>query len=514
MKTERTKNAARNIFFGVIYRIYLIILPFVMRTALIYFMGMEYLGLTSLFTSILQILNLAELGVGSAMIYSMYKPIAEDDTDMICALMALYKKYYRIIGGIILVIGLILLPFIPHLVKVETVPEDVNVYVLYIMYLANTVLSYWLFAYKNCIINAHQRTDIITKICIIMTTVQYGTQFLSLYFIHNYYVYTLIIIATQIGINLITAVVAVKKYPKYVPKGQLDESVIKGINQRVKDLFTAKIGGAVVNSADTIVISAFLGLVYLAVYQNYFFVLSSVISIVGAVFTSCTAGIGNSIILESKEKNYSDFETLTLLICMLIGFCSTCFVCLFQPFIKLWVGAGNMLPFGMVVLFVIYFYCYEVNQLLCLYKDAAGIWHEDRWRTLITAGANLVMNLIMVQFWGLYGILLSTVLSTCFIGLPWLIHNLFTVIFKMPIKKYVYKLLKYTVVNIGIVITVGYIVYLLPFTGLTGLIIKGCVCVALSGILVLGIFSRFSKFNDVMMILNKLCKGKLDRFVH
>ena len=314
MKIERTKNASRNIIFGVTFKVYQIILPFIMRTALIYFMGMKYLGLTSLFSSILQMLNLAELGVGSAMVYSMYKPIAEDDTDTICALMALYKKYYRIIGIVISVVGTAILPFIPHLVKMETVPTEINVYILYLMYLANTVISYQLFAYKVCILNAHQRTDIISKISIIVTTVQYAAQILVLAFVKNYYLYTIVILITQIILNIVTAIAATKKYPMYSPKGKLDESIIKAINQRVKDLFTSKLGAAIVNSADTIVISAFLGLVWLAKYQNYFFILTSVINIVGVVFASCTAGIGNSLIVEKEEKNYRDFETFTFII--------------------------------------------------------------------------------------------------------------------------------------------------------------------------------------------------------
>lgn len=144
---NKTKNAMRNIIFGMGLRIYQIIVPFLMRTAMIYFMGIEYLGLNSLFTSILQVLNLAELGVGSAMVYSMYKPIAEDDKDTICALLKLYKKYYFFIGLVIATIGIIITPMITKLINGE-VPGDINIYVLYILNLSATVITYWLYAYK------------------------------------------------------------------------------------------------------------------------------------------------------------------------------------------------------------------------------------------------------------------------------------------------------------------------------------------------------------------------------
>ena len=132
MKIEKTKNASRNIVFGILMKIYQILLPFAIRTIIMYTIGVEYLGLNSLFTSILQVLNLAELGVGSAMIFSMYKPIAEDDSITICALMALYRLYYRIIGGVILVAGLVLTPFIPKLIS-GSVPPDMNIYILYLL---------------------------------------------------------------------------------------------------------------------------------------------------------------------------------------------------------------------------------------------------------------------------------------------------------------------------------------------------------------------------------------------
>ncbi len=177
----------------------------------------------------------------------------------------------------------------------------------------------------------------------------------------------------------------------------------------------------IVNSADTIVISAFLGLTMLAIYQNYFFIMNSIISIVTIIFAACTAGIGNSIIVETKKKNFADLRKFTLIITWIAGFCAICLLCLYQPFMEIWVGSELKLNFLAVVFFMhILFFVYEVNQLFTTYKDAAGMWHEDRFRPLVTALANLIMNLLMVQFWGIYGVIISTVISTLFIGMPWL----------------------------------------------------------------------------------------------
>ena len=185
MKIERTKNAGRNVAFGFIQKTYQIVMPFFMRTIMIYFMGIEYAGLNNLFVSILQVLNLAELGVGAAMMCSMYAPIAEDDTAKICALMNLYKKAFTIIGWIILGFGLLIVPVLPKLISGE-IPDTLNLYILYLLYLGNTVLSYWLYAYKNSLLYAHQRLDISSKVSLLTSTLQYVFQILVLIVFHNY----------------------------------------------------------------------------------------------------------------------------------------------------------------------------------------------------------------------------------------------------------------------------------------------------------------------------------------
>lgn len=301
MKINRTQNAIRNIIFGGILRIYQIVVPFIMRTVMIYCMGVEYLGLNSLFTSILQVLNLAELGVGSAMVYSMYKPITEDDDKTICALMRLYRTYYRAIGLVIAVVGIGLTPFIPKLIKSD-LPAGLNIYILYWLNLSATVLSYWLFAYKNSLLQAHQRIDVTSKVTLLTNTLQYIIQIFVLVVLKNYYIFVIVMLATQAMTNVVTSIVVSKMYPKFKPIGKLPKKMVISINHRIKDLFTSKVGAIIVNSADTIVISAFLGLTMLAIYQNYFYILSAIISIGTIIFSACTAGIGNSLIVESKKK--------------------------------------------------------------------------------------------------------------------------------------------------------------------------------------------------------------------
>ena len=509
MKIERAKNAARSTVFGWILSIYKLIVPFAMRTAMIYFMGVQYLGLNSLFTSILSVLNLAELGVGSAMVYSMYKPIAEDDTKKICSLMRLYRKYYRIIGLVIAVAGVVLIPFLPKLVK-GSIPSELNLYILYLLNLTATVLTYWLFAYRNCLLMAHQRNDVSSKISLITITLQYGIQLAVIIFLQDYYLYVIALLVTQIISNMITAFVTKRMYPDYIPVGEVSKDQRKTINRRIKDLFTAKIGAVVVNSADTIVVSAFLGLEMLAIYQNYFYMLEAVKGLIGIALGACMAGIGNSLIVESKAKNLNDLNKLTFIVAWISGMCTCCFLCLYQPFMKLWVGESMMLEYTAVICFGIYFYVMQINQLLNIYKDAGGLWHEDRFRPIVTAIANLAINLLLVNFWGIYGVLLSTVITALFIGMPWLLHNLFTVLFeRKELKGYLLKILFYAFFSTLACLICVTICHFINLSGFMQLIVNMVVCLVVSNVLFFIVYYKRAEFRDSVALVDSITKNKL-----
>ena len=222
MRFSRTKNTLRNIMFGSLNRVINIILPFISRTVILYIMGTQYLGLSSLFSSILSFLSLTELGIGAAMVYSMYKPIAENDYATIKALLNLYKKIYRIIGSVILVLGISLIPFLTILVP-EELPEGINLYLLYIIYLINAVLSYWLFAYKNAILQAYQRDDINSKIASIITPLSYVVMLGSLVLTRNYYAYVLWLPVFTVATNVLRLIFVNKAFPKMEPTGDVNQ---------------------------------------------------------------------------------------------------------------------------------------------------------------------------------------------------------------------------------------------------------------------------------------------------
>ena len=510
MKIARTQNASRNIIYGVILRIYQTIAPFIIRTALIHYLGIEYLGLNSLFNSVLQVLNLAELGVGSAMVFCMYRPIAEDDTDRICAIMRLYRLYYKIIGLVILGVGVLLIPVLPHLISSD-VPQDVNLYVIYLLNLIATVVSYWLFAYKNSILNAHQRIDISSKVNLVMITVQYVIQYIILWKMHNYYWYLITVIIIQIITNLVIAYVANRMYPNYKPSGQLSVTEVRNINSKVRDLFTAKVGSVILNSADSIVISAFLGLTTLAIYNNYYYVISAIHNFIMIGFSAITAGIGNSLITESLEKNYKDFKQMIMLVSWILVVCVSCFLNLFEPFMEMWVGKENMLHLSVVILLCIYFYLVEINGILNVFKDAAGMWHEDRWRPLVVALINLILNLVLVQFIGIYGVIISTIVSLLFVGIPWVTRNLFKMLFKKSPKKFILMQIK----TFGCAMLSASVTYFVcgcfSIVGIAELIIKVLITFVLSTAIYVICFWHSKDFKETYCFAKRIFRSILGR---
>lgn len=469
MRIEKTKNASKNMTIELVQHIYGISVPFIQRTLMIIYLGMEYTGLGGLFSSILGVLNLAELGVGAAMLYNLYKPIAEDDESKIKKLLNLYKKYYRFTGLVILIAGLIITPFLKYLIKDGTCPNDLNIYILFLMSLSSTVLTYWMYAYKASIFQAQQKNYVVTVIHMVTSVIFDISQIICIVVFKNYYLYLGCTIARTIVINLWIAYIANKKYPQYRnPKERLDKNEEKAIRINIKDIFLNKIGLMLSNTFDSIVISTFLGLTILAQYQNYFYIWTSIWWLTGTVFNATRAGIGNSIVCEDREKVYNDFRTFSMIVIWIIVIVCSGFANVYQPFIRVWVGQENVLSNAIVYCLCGYFVLRFIEYFLSTYKEAAGIWHSDRFRPIVSGIANLILNLILVQFIGLYGVILSTILCFMFIDMPWLSRNVFKRVFVThSIKEYLLKTIKFI---ISAVLAIGTSVLICKYINLTGIL--------------------------------------------
>lgn len=494
MKLERSKNAKRNIIFGMVNKVLLIILPFIARTIIIKILGSEYLGLNSLFSSILQVLNLSELGFSSAVVYSMYKPIAENDYRTICALLQFYRTVYRIIGSVVLIIGLILMPFLPHLIS-GTVPDEINIYYLYLLYLINTSLSYFLFAYKSSLLNAFQRNDIISNVQTLTQGVMYILQIAILFLTRNYYLFILMMPIFTLLYNLMNAQITKNLYPQYVCKGKVNHNILKDIRHQVAGLMVNKLCQTSRNSFDSIFISAFLGLTVTAMYGNYYYVLNAIIALLSVFNVGMLAGAGNSIVLDSREKNYADMKKINFIYMWLSGWCTICLACLYQPFMKLWVGENLMFSYPIVIMFCIYFYSLQMGVIRGLYSDAAGLWWENRFRAIIESIANLVLNFILVQLWGILGIIAATLISLLIVNFGFGSQIVFKYYFKNgKLLEYFLLHAKYAIVTLLICSISYFTTSLIPEEGIMGFILKGLGCCILPNVLYFVFYCKTKEF--------------------
>lgn len=495
---NRTQNAIRNMSWGFLQKIITLLLPFITRTVLIKVLGAEYLGLSNLFTSILGLLSLAELGVSSAIISTMYKPIAENDKDTICALMAFYRKAYHIIGVVITMVGIGIMPFLDNLISGD-IPADINVYALYLIYLANTAVSYFLFAYKNCLFLAHQRNDINSKVQTVCMILQNITQVILVLIFRNYYCFAIIVPICSILINVITSMLAKREYPEYVSKGALSKEVKADVKQKVMGLVLGKVSSTIRGGIDSLFISAFLGLKLVAMYSNYIYIVTSVAGIIQILETAIVAGVGNSIATDTKEKNYSDFLKFTFLLQWIVGWCAICILCLEQPFMKIWVGVEYMFDNTMAYLCALYLFTNCICLMRSIYTQALGMWWSLRYLSVLDICVNLFLNYFLGKDFGAYGILAATIIDISIVSIPWTTYFLFRDYFGL--KKYVYYMFRY-VMYFCVAVIVGCITYCLcnllniSSDWLT-LLVRGLICIVVPNLLYIFVFIRNKEFKKI-----------------
>lgn len=427
--TERTKNAQRNILFGLLNKIFSILLPFLTRTFLIKTIGAEYLGLDSLFTSILQILNLSELGFSSAVVYSMYEPMAKEETEKICALLNFFRKIYVVIGLFILTVGICLIPFLDDFIKGST-PSDVNIVVVYLVFLVNTASSYLLYGYKNSILNASQRVDIISNCASVTKGLLAITQGVALLLTYNYYYFVVLLPICTILNNLIICYYSKRLYPDYVCSGSISEETRHSIKKRVMGLFATKFCTGMRNSVETLSVSSFIGLTATAIYSNYYMTVGALTNICSVFATSILAGVGNCIVTESREVNYKQMRVFDFIYLWVCGVACSMFAVLLQPFMLWWVGEELMYADTIALLFPLYFYSLRVGDIKGVYQDAAGLWWENRYRAIIEIVMVVCLNVILIHLIGVAGVVIATVSALILVNIGFGTHLLFKYYFK------------------------------------------------------------------------------------
>ncbi len=512
MAVSRTTHARRNIKSAAIIKLVTPITSFITRTALIYSLGTMYLGLNGLFTAVIQVLSLAELGFGSAMVFSLYKPIAEDDRVTVNALLRLYRRIYRVIGTVILAVGLLLIPFLPRLIK-NTLPDGLNLTVLYLMRLADTSVSYFLFSYRSSLLDASQQKRVFYYIHSVAKIALCALQVTLLLLFKNYYMFCVVQPLIQIGINLAIWRITEKKFPQYKCEGELPKETVRDITKRVTGLFMFKVSHVLRNSFDSIILSAFLGLDVLAKYQNYLLIVTTVVGITSILTDSTLSSVGNSVAMETKEKNYRDFRAIQLLFMTVVGCVCACMCGLYQPFIRLWVREENLFPTRLMLVFVVYFFTERMGNVCFQYRQASGLWWEDRIRPIVDGLTNLTLNYILVQYIGVAGVMLSTILCQVFIDSVWGSRILFRSYFtEQKQRDYLVRLLLYAGVTAAACGLSMVLCGFLPESGanaamsLVWMGLRGLICASCSGGIFLLAYRFLPEYGDAKRVVRKMLK--------
>lgn len=509
MRLNLIANLKRNVFAAGVNSVITFLFPFLNRTLFLWLMGPAYLGLNGLFNSILGVLMLAELGFGTAVVCSMYKPVADENKELLCAYLQFYRTIYRWVGGIIFTVGLILLPFLRRLVH-GNLPPDIDLHLLYLIHLLNTAVSYFLFAYRGSVLSAYHRHDILTHVRSAVTVGQYIVMFIVLLATRNYYFYVVTTVCFTAVQNLLILYESKKLFPEIQPKGKLPEELRKKVLSDVKSIALHKIGGVITYSTDNLVISAFLGLVAVATYGNYYYIYTAVAGIISTIYYSMGSGFGNRIYTDSREHNFELFMRFCRLVEIIIVWCAAMTMALYQPFLQEWTrGKPGMICHMLTpVLMVVFLYLNQSRQALLTFKSGAALWHQDQWKPLVAGAVNLITNVLLVIYlpkeYKLDGVIFSTIISLLLIQVPWESHVVFTAFFNREQARIYWRFhLKFALLAIFLCTITWGSASLIPLGGILGLAVKGMIAAIISSSFLLAFFRQ-----DVTDVVNAVRKKK------
>ena len=406
----RTKNSIKNTSVSFITNLLTIVIGLIAQGIFIKILGSEYLGINGLFSNIISMLGIVELGVGSAIIYHLYKPIVEEDIKKVKALMNFYKKCYTIIALIILTIGLMITPYLNFFIEEVTI--DINISLVYILFIIEIVCSY-LLSYKRSIINANQKNYLVNFIHIGYLVILNILEIIILVLTKNYYLYLGIKIGMRILENVGITILANKLYPYLKNNNEkLDEKTKKDIFQKVKALFFHKVGGFIVLGTDNIIISKFIGIIEVGLYSNYYMIIDAVEKLFGQVIRVITPSVGNMLVKESAEKSFEIFKRVRFLNFWIATFSGISLLVVMNSFITVWIGSKYLLATCVLIVLVLNYYAKSMRSCHMIFKEAAGIYYEDRYVPLLESVLNIVASLILLKYFGLAGIFMGTIISS------------------------------------------------------------------------------------------------------
>lgn len=448
----RTTYALKNMISSLGSHFISMLLGFISQAIFVRMLGSEYLGLNGLFSNIVSMLAVVELGIGSAIVYNLYKPIAEKDKESIKKLMNFYKKCYRIIALIILVIGILIIPFLGIIVG-ETTIQQSAILVIYLLFIIDTVCSY-LLTYKRSMLYANQKNYIIDIIHILYLIILNAVQIVILLTTKNYIIYLSFKIIMRVLENVVITIVVNKQYSFLLDKNieKIDKNTLNEIIKKVKGLIVHKIGVFLVAGTDNIIISAFLGVSTVGLYSNYYMIINAISTIVNQIFSSFKASIGNLLVTSNAEKNYEVFRKLQFINFWFAMMSSVGEFIVMESFIKIWVGEEYILPRLVLIVLCLNNYIYITKLCSSNFQEAAGIFYEDRIVPIIESVVNIVFSIVFLKIFGLAGVFMGTICSNLITHIYTYPKFIYMNLFNQKYSKYFKDTGKYFITALGITI--------------------------------------------------------------
>ncbi len=499
----RTKNSFINLIVSWGTQIANTLLRFALRTVFIHILTTEYLGLNGLFSNILNFLSFAELGVGSAIAFSLYKPLAERDETAIAGIMNFFRKTYFIIGIFVLVVGLSFTPFIEYFIN--DIPDIPYIHLIYALCVVNSGISYFL-VYKSTLIIADQRKDIVEKNNFIFKMLLLTGQMGILLLTHNYILYLLVNIIVTLLTNISISMIADKRYRFLSTKKntQIDPDTLSEIKKNVSATMLHKVGAVIIFGTDNLLISKFFGLEIVGLYSNYHLIIDTLTNFVGQIQASVTASVGNLGITATPEKKLEVFERYLFLVFWLFNFTSICLVALLNPFIHLWIGEQYIIPISVVAVLVFNYFLTGLRSAAATFDNAFGLFWNTRKLPVIESVINLVISIALAKWVGYIGIFLGTTISSLISGTWFEPYVLYKYGFKKSSIGYYRHLMEYFIVTVLSGIFFVFIISVISINGFGGFILKCFIVVFGSNLFLILIYFRSKRMKYIYEIFGQI----------
>lgn len=415
MISGRSNKAFKNVASGLISKMLIMILAFITRTLFIRTLGAQYTGVSSLYTNILSVLSLADLGMSNVLMFYLYKALKDDDKLLIFNLVQEFKKIYFLIIVLVLTVGLALIPVLGYIVESTLSAEEVIEY--YLLYLINSIASYFV-VYRTTVLLADQKSYIFNTIQTAATVIMYIAQSIYLLLFKDFFGYLLIQVLCTIGANGVLNKIALLNYPylkgsksKKTEKDLIKNNLRVDLLKNIKATFLFKISDTILDQTDSIIISVLFGTIAVGYYSNYFMLISYIVAIAGIIANGLVASFGNLNTEGDMERSYEMFRAALTAFSIFGIICTTCYACVVQDFIPFWVGEEYLMPYPLVISILAVFYLRMITNTVWMYRSAMGLFQQVQYVNIIAAGLNILFSIVLGKTIGISGVILATAIS-------------------------------------------------------------------------------------------------------